>query len=216
MRTFLAEMIGTFTMVLVGTGAIVLDNAYPGYIGNLGIAISFGAIVTAMIYAFGKSSGAHINPAVSIAFSITHLFDKKKLLNYIPAQIIGALSASLLLRLLFPADETLGSSLPAGSWQESFILEFFLTFGLMLVILWVSQHKKWSHLIAISAGTVVGLEAYFAGPTCGASMNPARSIGPAIVSGHTEHLWAYIVSTILGAVLATILWLFFQQKRVNF
>jgi aquaporin NIP len=207
MKKLLAESLGTFALVLCGTGAIILDLAFPGHIGNIGIALVFGVIVTLMIYAFGKISGAHINPAVTIAFSITHLFNKREVARYIIAQLIGAISASLLLRKLFPYDKKLGATLPAGSWQQSFIIELLLTYFLMLVILFIGQHKTTKKYTALAVGAVVGLEAFFAGPTTGASMNPARSMAPAIVSGHIEYLWVYILSTIIGALLASLTWL---------
>jgi aquaporin Z len=212
MKKYFAELVGTFSLVLIGTGSMVLNEVYEN-VSHLAISISWGGIVTAMIYIFGKTSGAHINPAVSISFSMTNTFNKKFLLQYLLAQITGALLASLLLILLFPSSKILGATLPSGSWQQSFAIEFFMTFILMWVILIVSQNSKLKKYIALAAGTVVGLEAFFGGPITGASMNPARSIAPAIISGNTQHLWLYIVATILGALLATFIWL--QLKKKN-
>lgn len=213
MKKFLAEFIGTFALVFFGTGAMIIGEVAPGSISHASIAATWGLIVTAMIYAFGSTSGAHINPAVSIGFSMTNLFNKKLLIPYILAQLVGAILASVVLQLIFPSSKKLGASLPSGSWQESFVLEFFLSFMLMLAILLISQNEKTKKLTALVVGAVVGLEAFFAGPICGASMNPARSIGPAIISGNITHLWAYIVSTILGMMLATSLWINFNKKK---
>ena len=212
MKKYLAELIGTFALVLIGTGSMVLNEVYQT-VGHLGISFSWGIVVTIMILLFGKISGAHINPAVSISFAATKLFDKKELLHYLFAQIIGAILASLLLLILFPSSKLLGSTLPAGTWQQSFIIEFFLTFLLMLNILVFGQNKYLKKYTALIVGLTVGLEAYFAGPYTGASMNPARSMAPAIVSGNTQHLWLYIVATTLGALLATFIWL--QTKKIN-
>jgi aquaporin NIP len=197
MKKFLAEVIGTFALVLVGTGAIVVDQHTNGAVTHLGISIAFGLIVTLMIYAFGKVSGAHMNPAVTLAFAVNKNFRWRDVSPYVLAQIIGALLASFSLKLFFPRNELLGTTLPSGSAIQSFFLELLLTFILMLVI-FISPSK----LAAITIGLTVGLEAYFAGPICGASMNPARSIGPALISGHCEFLWLYIFAPIIGAVLA--------------
>ncbi len=197
MKKYLAEITGTFALVLVGTGAIVLNSHTNGAITHLGISVAFGLIVTAMILILGKISGAHINPAISIAFAINKSFNWKEVPPYLLSQISGALIASLLLKFLFPENELLGTTLPAGSATQSFWLEFFLTFTLMFVIL-ISPAK----IAAVTIGLTVGLEAYFAGPICGASMNPARSLAPAIVSGHMEHLWIYLLAPVTGAVIA--------------
>lgn len=214
MKKYIAELIGTFVLVFCGTGAVVLNDVYSGGVGQLGIAIGFGLSVTLMIYAFANASGAHINPAVSIAFSLTDRFDKKLLLGYIIAQIIGGILASLSLRILFTEHDHLGTTLPSGSWQQSFVLEIILSYILVLVVLFVSQRKSISRFTAIAVGAIVLLEAYFAGPITGASMNPARSIAPAIVSGNISHLWLYILAPIVGGVLASYSWsLFFKTTR---
>lgn len=203
-KNYITELIGTFFLVFAGTGAMVVNDA-TGALGHVGIAISWGLIVMVLIYAIGDISGAHMNPAVTIAFWIAKRFSFKELIPYIVAQIVGAFAASLLLRFMFPINETLGASLPLGAWEQSFIFEVILTFLLMFVILNVSTGAKEKGIMAGSAiGATVGLEAMFAGPICGASMNPARSIAPAIVSGHTEYLWVYIIATILGASIAVL------------
>jgi len=210
-KKYLAELLGTYALVFFGTGAIVVNDLSNGSITHLGVAIAFGLVVTIMIYAFGKTSGAHINPAVTIAFAFTDRFERKYLVPYIVAQLIGALLASITLKLLFVEHEYLGTTLPAGSWQQSFILEIILTYFLMLVILFVSQNKAVTQFTALAVGAIVGLEALFAGPITGASMNPARSIAPAIVSGNLPHLWLYIAAPIIGAVLASFTWRFFKE-----
>lgn len=204
MRKLLSEFIGTFTLVFAGTGAIVINHASGGAITHPGIALTFGLVVLAMIYTFGDVSGAHFNPAVTTAFAVARRMPWHEVPGYIAAQVLGAIAASGLLRLLFPADSTLGATLPAGSAAQSFILEIVLTFILMMVILSVSTGAKEKGITAgIAIGSVIALEAMFAGPICGASMNPARSIAPAAVSGHLEHLWVYLAGPLLGAILAT-------------
>ena len=169
-----------------------------------------------MIYGLGSISGAHLNPAVSISFTIAKRFPAKELLPYIVSQVAGAFLASLLLRYLFPLNDTLGATLPAGAANQSFILEFILTFFLMLVIINVATGSKEQGMFAgLAIGGVVALEAMFAGPVCGASMNPARSLAPAIVSGHTEHLWVYIIAPVTGAALAIPTWKYLTNKRSN-
>lgn len=214
MRVFLAESIGTFVMVLCGTGAMILHDETDGSVTHFMVAISFGLSVFAMIYVFGKTSGAHINPAVTIAFSLSGLFDKKEIPKYVVAQIFGALLASFFLFLCFPQHPTLGATIPSGSWYESFIWEFFLSFVLMYTILWFSQHQSHRKHTAIAVGFVVFLEAYFIGPITGASMNPARSIGPAIFSGQMEDLWIYILSTILGMIVACLIWNQMRKRKL--
>lgn len=203
MKRLLAEFLGTFTLVFAGTGAIVVNHASSGVIGHAGIAIVFGLVVLAMIYTFGDVSGAHLNPAVTLGFAVARRFPAKEIPGYIGAQLGGAFAASGLLKLLFPSDPTLGATLPAGTVAQSFILEVVLTAILMLVILSVSTGAKEKGVTAgIAIGAVVALAAMFAGPICGASMNPARSLAPAIVSGNFQHLWLYPLATILGAIIA--------------
>ena len=214
MRKYVAEVIGTFALVFCGTGAIIIDQQTNGAVSHVGIAITFGLIVMSMIYALGNISGAHLNPAVSIAFTLAGRFSIKELFPYIISQLAGAFLASLILRYLFPANETLGITLPAGTPLQSFILEFILTFFLMLVIINVATGSKEQGMFAgLAIGSTVLLEAMFAGPICGASMNPARSVAPAIISGHTEHLWIYIVATVSGAALAIPTWKFLSVKN---
>ena len=203
MQRYISELIGTFALVFCGPGAVIMNDVSGGSVTHVGIAITFGLIVMAMIYSIGEISGAHINPAVTIAFWVSGRFEKKEVLPYITAQMTGALLASAVLYLLFPLHETQGATLPSGSALQSFILEVILTFILMFVIIKVSTGSKETGTMAgIAIGGVVGLEAMFAGPITGASMNPARSIAPAIFSGNFEHLWLYIAAPIIGALLA--------------
>ena len=202
-RACFAEFLGTAALVFAGTGAIVINDVSGGAITHVGVAMTFGLIVLAMIYTLGDISGAHFNPAVTFAFWRARRFDGRQVLPYIASQLGGALLASGLLRALFPAHPTLGATLPAGSAAQSFILETVLTALLMFVILNVSTGAKEKGVTAgIAIGAVIMLEAMFAGPICGASMNPARSLAPALVSGQLRDVWLYLLAPTLGAWLA--------------
>ena len=205
-RRTVAEALGTFIMVFAGTGAIVIDGVAGGPITHFGIAATFGLVVMAMIYALGDLSGAHLNPAVSLGFCVAGRQPPVECLSYIGGQVAGAMAASALLHALFPSHETLGATSPLSDVAQSFVLEIVITSILMFVILMVSTGAKEKGIMAgIAIGGTVGLLALFAGPICGASMNPARSIGPAVVSGRLEELWLYIVGPILGAVIAVVI-----------
>ena len=214
MNKYIAEAIGTFALVFCGTGAIIIDGVSGGALGTVGIAITFGLIVMSMIAAVGEVSGAHFNPAVTIGFWLTMRFETKQVIPYILAQTIGAFIASGILRFLFPDSLTLGETLPAGPWMQTFVLEIILTFFLMFVILNVAIGSKEQGIIAsIAIGATVLLEALFAGPITGASMNPIRSIAPAMVNMNLEHLWMYIVAPIIGSILAVFSWkLIYPEK----
>ena len=203
MKKLAAEAIGTFALIFAGTGAIVINSVSDGVITHLGIALTFGLIVLAMVYTLGDVSGAHINPAVTIGFWAARRFEGRLVVPYIIAQCAGALLASGMLRVMFPASETLGATLPAGTSLQSFLLEIILTALLMFVVLCVTTGSESK---GITAGTVIGavvaLEALFAGPISGASMNPARSLGPAVVSGEVETLWIYLTAPVIGAIVA--------------
>lgn len=203
MNRFLAELLGTFALVFAGTGAIVINSVVPGSITHVGIAIVFGLVVMAMIYAFGDVSGAHLNPAVTIGFWVAGRMRPAQVGPYITAQLIGALAASLVLRLMFMQHPSLGATIPVGPELRSFVMEIILTAMLMLVILQVSSGPRETGILAgIAIGGVVGLEAMFAGPISGASMNPARSLAPALVSGNLGTIWIYLTAPVIGAVLA--------------
>lgn len=203
MNKLLAEFLGTFCLVFAGTGAIIVNQATGGTITHVGVALTFGLIVMTMIYTLGDISGAHLNPAVTLGFALGRRFPGRGVPGYLLAQTLGAIAASGLLRVTFPHVGTLGETIPAGSAGQSLVLEAVATFILMLVILAVSSGPKERGITAgIAIGGVVGLDALFAGPISGASMNPARSIGPALISGHLTSLWVYICGPIAGAALA--------------
>jgi aquaporin Z len=202
-KIFVAEAFGTFSLVFAGTGAIVVNEVGGGSITHVGIALTFGLIVLAMIYAVGDVSGAHLNPAVTVGFATAGRLRWGQVPLYVSAQLAGAFAASLSLRGLFPTNGTLGATLPAGGVLQSAVLETILTLLLMFVILSVSTGAKEKGITAgIAVGAMIALEAMFAGPICGASMNPARSIAPAVVSGHVGALWVYLVAPVVGAMLA--------------
>ncbi|MBT4678414.1 MAG: MIP family channel protein [Flavobacterium sp.] len=205
MKNYIAEFIGTFAMVFCGTGAMTINEVTGGDVTHVGIGITWGLIVMAMIYAFGEISGAHFNPAVSIAFAYAKKFSWKEVPKYIFFQTAGAFAASLLLMWLFPKSELLGATIPSVDVWRAFVLELILTFFLMVVIINVSTGSKETGMMAgIAIGGVVLLEALFAGPITNASMNPARSLAPNIVSGNIEGLWLYILAPIIGALLAVV------------
>ena len=204
LKRLIGEFLGTFGLVFCGTGAIVINQESNGVITHVGIAMTFGLIVMAMILSFGHVSGAHINPAVTIALSVAKRFKWVNVIPYIFAQLGGAFLASYILHYLFPVNELLGATIPSGSDVQSYVLEFLLTFILMIVILTSTQKKDHSLLgPALAIGGTVGLEALFAGPICGASMNPARSLAPAIVGGHYQSLWVYILGPVAGALVGS-------------
>lgn len=205
MKKYLAEYLGTFMLIFAGTGAMVINDISGGAITHVGVALTWGMIVSAVIYAVGDVSGAHLNPAVTVGFWVAKRFSGKEVLPYIISQVAGAFSASLLLAWLFPSHETLGATIPTVSADKALVIELILTFMLMFVIMQVAFGAKEKGLMAgVAIGTVVGLEALFAGPVTNASMNPARSLAPAVVSGNLEHLWLYLVATFGGAILAVL------------
>ena len=205
MKNYISEFIGTFAMIFCGTGAMTINEVTGGDVTHVGIGITWGLIVMAMIYAFGEISGAHFNPAVSIAFAYAKKFSWKEVPKYIFFQVAGAFAASLLLMWLFPKSELLGATIPTVDVWRAFVLELILTFFLMVVIINVSTGSKEIGMMAgIAIGSVVLLEALFAGPITNASMNPARSLAPNIVSGNIEGLWLYILAPIIGAILAVV------------
>jgi aquaporin NIP len=201
-RSLAAELIGTFALVFAGCGAIVV-NAKTGQLGHLGIALSFGLVITVMIYALGHISGAHFNPAVTLAFALTRHFPWPRVALYWAAQLAGALIAALMLRGSLGNIADLGATTPSGSAGQSFLWELILTFFLMLVIMAVATDTlALGEAAAIAVGATVGLDALFGGPISGASMNPARSLGPGLVSGELTSIWVYLLAPPLGAALA--------------
>jgi aquaporin Z len=205
MRKLAAEVLGTFALVFAGTGAIVINDVSGGTVSHVGIALTFGLIVLAMIYAVGDVSGAHLNPAVTLGFFVARHFDGRLVVPYVVSQLLGAVLASVTLRLMFPTHATLGATLPAGDPFQSFVLEFILTLILMFVILSVSTGSKEKGLLAgVAVGSVIALEALFAGPISGASMNPARSLAPAVVSVRLDSLWVYLTAPVLGACASVV------------
>lgn len=204
MRRAFAECLGTFCLVFAGCGAIVIDGVTGGAVGHLGIALTFGLVVMAMIYALGDVSGAHLNPAVTLAFAAAGRLPWREVAPYALGQVAGAFAATGLLAALFPAHATLGATIPfQGLVAQAFFLEVVLSAILMFTILNVSTGAQEKGAMAgVAVGGVIALEALFAGPLCGASMNPARSLAPALLSGETATLWVYMIAPVLGTLLA--------------
>jgi aquaporin NIP len=204
MRKYLSEFIGTFSLVFCGTGSVTINEITGGSVTTIGVAITFGLIVMAMVYSLGDISGAHLNPAVSFAFWTSQELTLPDFLKYTASQCTGTLVASGLLKYLFPQSKYLGSTLPSGLDSQSFILEIVLAFFLLFVIVRVSTGAKEKGMMAgMAIGSVGLLEAMFAGPVSGASMNPARSLAPALVSGTLNSLWIYLTAPFIGAFLGS-------------
>jgi len=209
-RALVAESIGTFALVFAGCGAIMVD-AETRALGHVGVAITFGLVIMVMIYALGHVSGAHFNPAVTIAFVLSRHFPLSRAVLYLAAQFSGAIVAAALLRASLGDVADVGATLPAGSDGQSFLWEAVLTFFLMLVIMAVATDtRSVGEAAAIAIGGTVGLDAMFGGPVSGASMNPARSLGPALVSGETRALWVYLTAPLVGAALGAIAYQFLR------
>jgi MIP family channel proteins len=203
-RRLLAEFVGTFALVFAGCGAIMVD-AKTGALGQVGIAITFGLVIMVMIYAVGHVSGAHLNPAVSFAFAVTRHFPWPRVLGYWTAQLAGALAAAAILRASLGDVANVGATQPSGSQAQSFLWELILSFFLMFVIIAVATDTRAvGEAAAIAIGATVGLDALVGGPISGASMNPARSLGPALVSGELHALWLYIVAPLAGGTLGAV------------
>lgn len=203
MNKYFAELFGTFALVFTGTGAIITNDLSGGAVTHVGVSLTFGLIVLAMIYTVGEISGAHLNPAVTLGFWAAGRLAGRLVVPYIASQAAGALVASLVLLFIFPQHPTLGTTIPTVTSMQAFVLESILTWILMIVILGVSTQAKEKGMIAgVAVGAVIALEALFAGPISGASMNPARSLGPALASRHLEALWVYLAAPVIGAFLA--------------
>lgn len=205
MKKYLSEFIGTFILLFAGTGVVIVNQQMEGVVTLPGIAACWGLIIIATVYAFGDISGNHINPAVTLAFAIDKRFEWKEVPFYLASQLLGALAASVSLRFLFPENPTLGLTQPSGSWLQSFILEVVMTFILLMVILRVSTGAKEK---GITAGIVIGATVWFlvlfGGPVSGTSLNPTRSLAPAVVTGNFNHLWVYLTAPFTGALLAVL------------
>jgi aquaporin NIP len=213
-RALVAELIGTFALVFAGAGAIMVDDKTHA-LGHVGVAITFGLVIMVMIYAVGHVSGAHFNPAVSFAFALTRHFSWTKLLGYWVAQGAGALIAAAILRGSLGNRAHIGATLPAGSQGQAFLWEAILTFFLMFVILSVATDTRAvGEAAAIAIGGTVGLDAMFGGPITGASMNPARSLGPALVSGDLHALWVYLLAPLVGAAIGGFAYQFVRREEV--
>lgn len=202
-RRLCAEAFGTFCLVFAGTGAAIVNELTGGQITHVGVALTFGLVVMASVYAVGKVSGCHINPAVTLGLCAAGRFSRTLVAPYVFSQCAGAFLASCSLRVLYPESRSLGATIPTGSDFQSLVLEFVLTLILMFVILSMSFGGSEEKLLAgVAVGGVVGFEALFAGPVSGASMNPARSLAPAVVAMQLDHVWIYIVAPIAGALAA--------------
>ena len=207
LKACVAEFIGTFGLLFAGTGAIMVDDLSGGQVTHLGIGLTFGLIVAAMIFATGHISGAHINPAVTLAFALCRHFPWKRVPFYIVAQLAGAAAAGLTLLAILGDVANMGATLPTGSDSQALGLEVALTFFLMFVIMAVATDARVEgSFAAIAIGATVALESTFAGPIAGASMNPARSLGPAIVGWTWSSQWLYVVGPVAGAAVAALVY----------
>lgn len=213
-QRLLAEMLGTFALVSAGCGA-VMTEAQTGALGHLGVALSFGLVVAVMVASLGHVSGAHINPAVTVAFALTRHFPWREVPAYVAVQLAGAVAGALVLRGIFGgAVADLGATVPAGSEAQSFALEILLTALLMLVITAVATDTRAvGELAAISIGATVALDALWGGPISGASMNPARSFGPALLAGVWHGHWLYWLGPLVGAALGAAAYTLLRAPR---
>jgi MIP family channel proteins len=213
LRALTAEAIGTFALVFAGAGAVMVD-AKTGQLGHVGVAITFGLVIMAMIYAVGHVSGAHFNGAVTFAFALTRHFPWSKAVGYWTAQLAGALAAAALLRASLGNIAHVGATLPSGSDAQSFLWEFVMSAFLMFVILAVATDTRAvGEAAAIAIGGTILLDAMFGGPISGASMNPMRSAGPAIVSGDLHALWIYVLAPIVGASFGAVAYQFVRAEQ---
>jgi MIP family channel proteins len=214
-RALVAELIGTFALVFAGAGAIMVDDKTHA-LGHVGVAIVFGLVIMVMIYAVGHVSGAHFNPAVSFAFALTRHFPWTRVLGYWAAQAAGALSAAAILRGSLGNRAHIGATLPAGSQSQAFLWEAVLTFFLMFVVMSVATDTRAvGEAAAIAIGGTVGLDAMLGGPITGASMNPARSFGPALVSGDLQALWVYLLAPLVGAAVGSFAYQFVRREELT-
>jgi aquaporin NIP len=212
LRRLVAEFIGTFALVFAGAGAVMVD-AKTGQLGHLGVAITFGLVIMAMIYAVGHISGAHFNGAVTFAFALSRHFPWPRALGYWTAQLAGAIAAALLLRASLGNIADVGATQPSGSQAQSFLWELVMTAFLMFVILAVATDTRAvGEAAAVAIGGTIALDAIFGGPISGASMNPMRSFGPAIASGNFHAIWLYILAPLVGASIGALAYQFVRGE----
>ena len=214
-RQYFGEFLGTFLLVFFGTGSVIISEEYNGIIQAFGIGIVFGLTVWILVQFFGKFSDCHINPAVTIGFLWKKQISSKKAFFYILFQLTGAFFASLLLHFLFTTNQNLGNTLPSGSWEHSFVLELFLSSVLMFVILITTTKVKLLKFAPFLIGFTVFLEAWLAGPICGASMNPARSFGPGVISQNITFLWLYFMAPFIGMLVAFLFYKGFMMATAD-
>ncbi len=204
MKKHFPEFLATFIVVFCGTGSIIINQISGGVIGHAGIATTFGLVIMAMVYAFPK---AQFNPAVSLSLALFRMLGKEDAAKNIVFQVAGAFAASALLKMLFPEAQTLGATVPSGTDMQSFVLEILLMFFLILSALKVGEYtKEIQAFTGVVVGGVVLLEAMFAGPISGASMNPARSLAPAVLSGNMDSIWIYLTAPFIGSIAAFTIW----------
>ncbi len=212
----IAEMVGTFALVFMGCGAIIVNQSTEGALGHGGICAVFGLVVMVMIYATGHISGAHFNPAVTIAFASAGRFPWNEVPGYIVSQCAAAILAANSLWWCLDAPELLGTTVPAGSWLQSFVLEVILTFFLMFVIIAVATDSRAQGPHAgLAIGSTVAMCALMGGPISGASMNPARTLGPALVAGEWTGFWIYVSAPVIGAVIAAMVYQYIRCRDVG-
>lgn len=202
-KSIVTEFIGAYAIVFFGCGSVVVDTLKGGLIGHVAINVSFGVIVAVMIYAFGNVSGAHFNPAVTLAFAVSKKFEWNRVIPYIISQVLGGMGGAFMLWVIFPDTITYGENMALGTVFQTFVLEVVMSFFLMLIIYSVSTgHMEKGIMAGVAIGGYIAIEGYIAGPISSSSMNPARSIGPAIFSGNMGDLWIFILAPIIGALLA--------------
>lgn len=213
-RKIVAECVGTFCLVFAGCGAIMVNDITAGQVTHPGVALTFGLVVGVMILATGHISGAHFNPAVTLAFASAGHFPWKEVPGYLAGQVVAAVLASAALYAVLGPVAALGATVPSGGALQALVLEAVLTFMLMFVIVSVATDARATgQLAALGIGGTVTLCALFGGPICGASMNPARSIGPAVLTGELGQLWIYLAGPIAGALLGAFVYRFVRCEE---